>query len=130
MVIIPLSTPKASSSTFTMGTKQLVVHEALETTKSLPGSNSESLTPTTKVASTSVAGADTMTRVAPASRWEAADSRVVNSPVDSMTTSTPRSSHGSALGSRSARTAIGPVSTTMDESTTSTSLPNRPWVES
>ncbi len=84
----------------------------------------------TKVASTSVAGADTMTRVAPASRWEAADSRVVNSPVDSMTTSTPRSSHGSALGSRSARTAIGPVSSTMDESTTSTSLPKRPWVES
>ncbi len=35
VVISPLSTPKASSSTLTMGTKQLVVHEALETTKSL-----------------------------------------------------------------------------------------------
>ena len=48
-----------------------------------------------------------MTRVAPASRWAAAESRVVNSPVDSMTTSTPSSSHGRALGSRSASTAIG-----------------------
>ena len=28
----PLTIPKASSTTFTMGTKQLVVHEALETT--------------------------------------------------------------------------------------------------
>ena len=40
VVISPLSIPKASSRTFTMGTKQLVVHEALETTKSLAGSNS------------------------------------------------------------------------------------------
>ena len=69
VVIMPLSIPKASSRTFTMGTKQLVVHEALDTTKSLAGSNSESLTPMTKVASTSVAGAETITRVAPASRW-------------------------------------------------------------
>ena len=62
----PLSTPKASSSTLTMGTKQLVVHEALETTTSWAGSNSSSLTPITKVASTSVAGAEMMTRLAPA----------------------------------------------------------------
>ena len=32
MVIRPFSTPKASSRTFTMGTKQLVVHEAFDTT--------------------------------------------------------------------------------------------------
>ncbi len=130
VVIMPLSIPKASSRTLTIGTKQLVVHEAFETTKSLSGSNSESLTPTTKVASTSVAGADTMTRVAPASMWAAADSLVVNSPVDSTTTSTSSSSQGSAFGSRSASTAIGPESRTIDESTTFTSLPNRPWVES
>ena len=30
--------PKASSSTLTMGTKQLVVHDAFETTKCLAGS--------------------------------------------------------------------------------------------
>ena len=60
-----------------MGTKQLVVHEALDTMKSLAGSYWSSLTPITKVASTSVAGADTMTRVAPASRWAAAEERVV-----------------------------------------------------
>ncbi len=113
-----------------MGTKQLVVQDAFETTKSLAGSNSESLTPITKVASTSAAGADTMTRLAPASRWEPAESRVVNSPVDSMTTSTPSESHGSALGSRSARTVIGPESSRMDDSTTLISLPNRPCDES
>ena len=105
------STPKASSSTLTMGTKQLVVHEALETTTWRAGSNVSSLTPTTNVASASVAGAEMITRLAPPSRWAAAASRAVNSPVDSTTTSTPSSPHGSALGSRSARTSIGPEST-------------------
>src|SRR5664280_2866000 len=116
---MPLSIPNASSSTFTIGAKQLVVHEALETTKSLAGSNSESFTPITKVASTPVAGAATITRLAPASRWAAADSRVVNRPVDSITTSTPSSPQGNALGSRSASTAIGPESRTIDEPETS-----------
>ena len=58
----PLAMPKASSSTLTMGTKQLVVHEALETTTSRAGSNSSSLTPMTKVASASADGAEMMTR--------------------------------------------------------------------
>ena len=48
--------PKASSTTLTMGTKQLVVHEALETTSGLAGSKVSSFTPITKVASASVAG--------------------------------------------------------------------------
>ena len=33
MLMNPWVTPKASSSTFTIGTKQLVVQEALETTR-------------------------------------------------------------------------------------------------
>ena len=112
-----------------MGTKQLVVHDALETTTSRPGSKASSLTPMTKVASTSFDGAEMTTRAAPPSRWAAADSRDVNRPVDSTTTSTPSSSQGSALGSRSARTAIGPGPPRW-RSTTSTSPPKRPWVVS
>ena len=38
-----------------------------------------------------------MTRGAPASRWAAALSRSVKKPVDSTTTSTPRSPHGQRL---------------------------------
>ena len=54
--------PKASSSTLASTARQFVVHEALETTKSRPGSNESSLTPTTKVASASLAGAEMITR--------------------------------------------------------------------
>src|SRR5665213_3347121 len=113
-----------------MGTKQLVVHDALDTTKSLAGSNRSSLTPTTNVASTPVPGAEMMTRLAPASRWAPAVSLDVNRPVDSMTTSIPRSDHGSAFGSRSANTAMGPLSSTRLDPSTDTSAPKRPWVES
>ena len=45
-----------------------------------------------------------MTRGAPASMWAAAAGPSVKMPVDSITTSTPRSPHGRALGSRSAKT--------------------------
>ena len=118
--------PKASSSTLIMGTKQLVVHEALETTRCFAGSKVSSLTPITKVASAPLLGAETMTRGAPASRWAAAFSRAVKKPVDSMTTSTPRSAHGSALGSRSARIWMRVPSTSMPPDTSFTSPANRP----
>src|SRR5262245_26538071 len=104
VVIRPLSTPKASSSTLTIGTKQLVVQEALDTTLWASGSNVPSLTPTTNVASAPDDGADTITYGAPASRCAAAWSRLVNRPVDSTTTSTFRSPQGSSLGSRTAST--------------------------
>jgi len=45
-----------------MGTKQLVVHDALEMTTWASGSKSPSLTPTTKVASASPDGPEMMTR--------------------------------------------------------------------
>src|SRR6476469_9188833 len=99
---------KASSSTLIIGTKQFVVHDALETTLWVAGSKVSSFTPTTKVASAPSDGADTMTRGAPPARWAEAFSLEVNTPVDSTTTSTPRSPHGSDAGSRSARNFIVP----------------------
>lgn len=51
-----------------MGTKQLVVQLALDTTVCLAGSKVSSLTPTTKVASAPFAGAETITRGAPPSK--------------------------------------------------------------
>ena len=107
MVISPLSMPKASSSTFTIGTKQLVVHDALDTTKSFAGSNSSSLTPTTKVASTSLAGAEmidpggTGLEVGGGRPPGGEQPGRLDDHVD------PERSHGRAFGSRSASTAIG-----------------------
>ena len=114
-----------------MGTKQLVVHEALDTTKSLAGSNSSSLTPTTKVASTPVAGAEMMTRVAPASRWAAADlpggeqAGRLDDHVDAELV--PREGLGIPLGQHGDGTGVEHDGC---EPSTVTSLPNRPWVES
>src|SRR3954462_2542244 len=63
------------------------------------GSYVSSLTPRTSVMSGFLAGAVMTTRFAPAVRCFAAASRSVNSPVDSNTTSTPRSFHGNCAGS-------------------------------
>ncbi len=113
-----------------MGTKQLVVQEAFDTTLWASGSKVSSLTPTTKVASAPVAGAEMMTRGAPASRWAAALSRSVKNPVDSTTTSTPKSPHGSSLGSRSAVIFSSLPSTSMPASVATTSASRRPITES
>ena len=72
------------------------------------------------VTSGSFAGAEMITFLAPASRCLAASSRLVNSPVDSITTSTPRSPQGSAAGSRSASTLTSRPSTTIAFSRAST----------
>ena len=64
-----------------------------------------SFTPNTMVASTPSAGAETSTLRAPASSNLDAASLLVNSPVHSIATSTPRS--GTFAGSRSADTLIG-----------------------
>ena len=89
-----------------------------------------SFTPITKVASTLVAGAEMTTLDAPASRWAAAFSPSVKMPVDSTTTSTPRSDQGRALGSRSAKKRTVWPATLIPSPTTSTSSPSLPWVES
>src|SRR4051794_13349890 len=123
--------PTVSCSTLTTGARQLVVHDALEMTWWLSGSYASSkLTPRATVTSGSVAGAEMMTFLAPASRCLAASSRLVNRPVDSITTSTPRSSHGSAAGSRSASTLTSRPSTVIDPPDSATSPGNGPYTES
>ena len=99
VVIQPFLMPKLSCKTLANGARQLVVHEAFDTTTCFAGSYCSWLTPSTKDPSGPVAGAVMMTRFAPPATCLAASSRLVNRPVDSNTTSTPRSAHGSWAGS-------------------------------
>src|SRR5918999_1462949 len=123
--------PTASCSTLATGARQLVVHDALEMMWWLSASYvSSKLTPSATVASGSVAGAEMITFLAPASRCLAASSRLVNRPVDSITTSAPRSPHGSAAGSRSASTLTSRPSIASAPSRTSTVPGNGPKTES
>merc|ERR1719160_1259996 len=93
--------------TLTSGARPLVVHEAQETTL-IDGSYSSWLTPTTRVGvSASLAGAEMMTFLAPASRCFRQPSVVVNAPVDSQTYSTPVDFHGISVGSRVAESETG-----------------------
>ena len=68
VVMKPRSIPKLSSSTFAIGATQFVVHDALEMIECCSGSYASSLTPSTRVTSGSVAGAEMITFFAPASR--------------------------------------------------------------
>ena len=99
VVIQPLRMPKLSCSTLATGARQLVVQEAFEMMWCFAGSYLSSLTPITIMTSGPLAGAVMITFFAPAARCFAASSRLVNRPVDSKTTSTPRSFHGSCAGS-------------------------------
>ena len=106
---------------------QFVVHEAFEMMWCDSGSYSPSLTPSTIVTSGSVAGAEMTTFRAPPSRCFSAPSRLVKMPVDSITTSTPRSSQGRFAGSRSARSfsSLPPtVIVPSPEETSSSSVPS------
>ena len=71
-----------------------------------------------------------MTRFTVPCRWPAASARVVKRPVDSMTTSAPRSPQGSCSGSRSAMTRMWWSPTSRSLPSTSTGTGMRPWVES
>ena len=126
----PCSIPNASSSTLASTARQFVVHDALETTKSRSGSKVSSLTPTTKVASTSLAGAEMITRRAPASMWAAALSRLVSRPVLSITTSMPSSRQGSSSGCGSINMVTGEEPTIMVSCSTDTGSGKCPWTES
>ena len=119
-----------SCSTFARGATQLVVHDAFETMWCESGSYWSSLTPSTTVMSGSVAGAEMTTFFAPASRCFCAPSRSVKKPVDSSTTSTPRSPQGSAPGSRSESMRISSPAARSVPSASSTSPSNGPSVES
>src|SRR5262245_11994724 len=99
--------------TFASGARQFVVHDAFEMMLCFAGSYFSSLTPRTTLKSWPFAGAVMMTFFAPAAMCLAAPSRFVKRPVDSKTTSTPRSFQGSCAGSRSDSTLNSSPSTEM-----------------
>ena len=93
--------PTVSLRTLANGARQFVVHDAFEMTWCWSGSYWSKLTPRQTVMSSPLAGAEMMTFFAPPlSMCFDAFSRSVKRPVDSMTTSTPRSLHGRFAGSR------------------------------
>ena len=122
--------PIASLTTLAAGARQFVVHDALEMTWCWSGSYLSKLTPSTTVMSSLEAGALMMTFFAPASRCAFALVASVKKPVDSMTTSAPRSAQGSAPGSRSASTFTVVPSTTSPSSVASTVPGYGPRIES
>ena len=77
-----------------------------------------------------LAGAEISTFFAPPCTCSDAFSWLAKKPVHSMTTSTPRSFHGSFAGSRSASTRMRSPLTTMWSPSTETSPGKRPWAVS
>src|SRR3954453_8872903 len=120
VVIRPCLIPIESLTTLATGARQFVVHDALEMTSCCDASYLSKFTPRTTVMSSPLAGAEMTTFLAPPAMCLAAFSRSVKKPVDSMTTSTPRSPHGNAAGSRSASTFSGLPSTSMASAPAST----------
>ncbi len=126
VVINPFTIPNLSCNTLTGGARQFVVQEALEIMWWISVSYNSSLTPITTVKSSPLAGADIITFCAPASIWDWGPGDLLvslNTPVDSITMSTPRFFQGSFPGSLSAKTWITSPSTTRFPSFTST----LPW---
>mmetsp|Transcript_5879 Transcript_5879/g.18544 ORF Transcript_5879/g.18544 Transcript_5879/m.18544 type:complete len:204 (-) Transcript_5879:347-958(-) len=86
VVMRPVWMPRPSlSSTCTTGARQLVVHDAFETTWCWLVLYSWWLTPMTRVLAPPLAGAEMMTFLAPALRWPSALLFSTKRPVDSMT---------------------------------------------
>src|ERR671915_2102081 len=126
VVIRPRSMPMASLRTLAIGARQLVVQDAFEMIVCAPGSYLSSLTPSTTVTSSFLAGAEMITFLAPLSACTRALLASVNRPVDSSTTSAPRSPHGSFAGSRSAKTLIVLPPTAISSAVAFTSSGSRP----
>src|SRR5438552_7971993 len=122
--------PKLSSRTLATVARQLVVHEALDTSSCLTGSYFCSLTPSTTVMSGSLAGAVMTTFLAPACRCldEVARSRKI--PVDSTTIPTPISPQGSVAGALAEQTRISRPLTKIASPLAFTSASSVPWTES
>src|ERR1700677_1821569 len=125
--MVPHSMPSASSSTRAIGARQFVVHEALETIVCFSWSYRLSLTPMTRVRSAFFAAAETSTFEAPASMCARALAASLNTPVDSMTTSTPRRRQGNCAGSRSLRTSTTLSPTLIDEPSATTDCGSGPY---
>merc|ERR1719379_1562267 len=109
VVIRPLTMPYSSWMILASGARQLVVHEAFESTLM-------SLvylfwfTPMTNIGA-SAEGAEMMTFFAPPFRCAEAFSMVVKMPVDSHTMSAPDAPHGTSSGLRTAKNLIALPST-------------------
>src|SRR5205814_6795220 len=99
VTIEPCLNPKLSRMTFTIGTRQLVVHDALEMMVCLDESYLSLFTPMTMVMSSPLAGAEISTFFAPQSMCLRAADASVKRPVDSRTMSTARSLQGKVPGS-------------------------------
>src|SRR3954454_11274731 len=130
VVIRPLTIPNSSLSALAIGPRQFVVQDAFEMMWCAFGSYDVWLTPITIVTSSFFAGAEMITFLAPPSMCALALVASVKNPVDSTTTSTPRSFHGSCAGSRSARIFRVLLPYLMPSSTTEMSSGNRPRIES
>src|SRR3954463_5647090 len=126
----PCLNPKLSITTFTIGTRQLVVQEAFEMIACFAGSYLSLFTPMQIVMSSPFAGAEITTFLAPAARCLDALSLSVKRPVLSSTNSTPRSFHGSFSGSLIADTLRIFPFTTSASALASTVPGNRPCTES
>src|SRR5574342_215115 len=122
--------PKVSSRTLATVARQLVVHEALETSSCLTGSYFCSLTPSTTVMSGSLAGAVMITFLAPACRCLVVVALSRKTPVDSTTMSTPISPHGRVAGSFAEQTRTSRPLTKIASPLCATSAPRMPWTES
>ena len=122
--------PQLSCKTLAIGARQLVVHEAFEITLWFAGSYLSWFTPITIVMSSSVAGAEMITFLAPAVMCFLASAAFVKWPVDSMTISALTEAHGRFAGSRSAKTLIVLPPTVIVSSVWLTSSPRRPKIES
>ena len=104
VVINPSLIPKLSWITFAKGAKQFVVQDAFEIIDIL-GSYLSLLTPITNIGA-SFDGALIKTFLAPESKWACAFSKVVNTPEQSKTYSTPSAPQGILCGSNSLNTFI------------------------
>src|SRR3989454_11763941 len=107
VVMKPCLKPQLSSTTFTTGTRQFVVHEAFEMTWCFAGSYFWWFTPITIVMSSPLAGAEVTDFFAPAPRGLSASGRPVDRTVLSGTKVTANAFHGSFAGSLIAEPFVG-----------------------
>src|SRR5713101_1365072 len=126
----PRLMPKLSRSTLATVARQLVVHEALDTSSCLTGSYFCSLTPSTTVMSGSLAGAVITTFLAPAWRCLVVVALSRKTPVDSTTIPTPISPHGRVAGSLAEQTRTSRPLTKIASPLAFTSASSVPWTES
>src|ERR1700722_17089648 len=121
---------KLSCTTLAIGARQLVVQEAFEMMWCLEGSYTSWFTPSTRVTSSFLAGAEMMTFFTEPRMCFLASLASVKRPVDSRTTCAPTDSQGSLAGSFSAKTLKVLLSTVMLSAPAETWLCRFPRTES